>query len=339
MRYFEIFSGALAGLYAVVPSYGLAIILLTVVVRVLLLPLTIKQTRSMREMQRIQPELKKVQQKYKGNRQKQQEAVMALYKEHGVNPFGGCLPLLMQMPVFIALFHVIRTPLRYMGFALEGGQFEKLGDLPGWIRSIQDSALATSLHNNPLEVNQFLSVRLDCTAQDAFQGAQSLTPGIDQVCGSGLVSALPYLVLVLVMGFTTYYQQKQMQVTRDASDPAARQMQMMTKFMPAVLMFFSFTFPAGLVLYWLVTNLWTIGQQRLLLQPALERAEKPQGKAETSKKPQTRAGESKKASTKPPTVGKPLRADPSQRASGDGQKAPSGATDKTRPSGKKKRKR
>ena len=78
--------------YGIIPSYGLAIILLTLAVRILLLPLSIKQTRSMREMQRIQPEIKKIQAKYKGNRQKMNEEMMALYKEHGVNPLGGCLP-------------------------------------------------------------------------------------------------------------------------------------------------------------------------------------------------------------------------------------------------------
>src|SRR5918998_2895491 len=101
MGFFELFSAALAGFYALVPSYGLAIILLTLAVRVLLLPLSIKQTRSMREMAKIQPEVKKLQQKHKGDRQKMNEEMMALYKEHGVNPFGGCGPLLLQFPVII----------------------------------------------------------------------------------------------------------------------------------------------------------------------------------------------------------------------------------------------
>ena len=85
-EYFKIFGTALAGFYSLIPSFGLAIILLTLLVRVLLLPLSIKQTKSMREMQRIQPEIKKLQAKNKGNRQKMNEELMALYKEHGVNP-------------------------------------------------------------------------------------------------------------------------------------------------------------------------------------------------------------------------------------------------------------
>src|SRR5207245_6912318 len=90
-----------------IPSYGLAIILLTVAVRLVLLPLTIKQTRSMQEMQRLQPEVKRIQAKYKGDRQKMNEEMMNLYKEHKVNPLGGCLPLLLQLPYYLDQYHII----------------------------------------------------------------------------------------------------------------------------------------------------------------------------------------------------------------------------------------
>lgn len=102
---------ALGGIYSVVHNYGLAILLLTIVVRALMIPLTFKQIRSMTEMQRIQPEIKKIQAKFKGDRQKMNEEVMKLYKEHGVNPMGGCLPLVMQMPVFIAMFSIMRAAI------------------------------------------------------------------------------------------------------------------------------------------------------------------------------------------------------------------------------------
>jgi YidC/Oxa1 family membrane protein insertase len=121
MGFFELFSATLSGLYGLIPSYGLAIILLTVLVRLVLLPLSLKQMRSMREMQRIQPEVKKLQARYKGNRHKMNEEVMKLYQEHKVNPLGGCLPLAAQFPVLIALFRVIRTPLKYMGYTVPRG--------------------------------------------------------------------------------------------------------------------------------------------------------------------------------------------------------------------------
>src|SRR5436190_15100020 len=105
----------LAFLYTLIPNYGVVIILLTLLIRVVLLPLGIKQIRSMQAMQLVQPELKKIQAKYKGrrdveSRQKMQAETMALYKEHGVNPLGGCLPMLLQLPVLITLFAVLQFP-------------------------------------------------------------------------------------------------------------------------------------------------------------------------------------------------------------------------------------
>jgi YidC/Oxa1 family membrane protein insertase len=105
------FLGAvLAFFYRFIPNYGVTIILLTLAIRVLLLPLAIKQIRSMQAMQAIQPKMKEIQRKYKGDRQRQNEEMMALYKEHGVNPLSGCFPLLLQFPVLIALFAVLRVP-------------------------------------------------------------------------------------------------------------------------------------------------------------------------------------------------------------------------------------
>lgn len=290
MGFFEIFAAALAGLYAVVPVYGLTIILLTVIVRLLLLPLTIKQTRSMREMQLVQPEVKKLQAKYKGNRQKLNEEMMKLYKEHNVNPFGGCLPLLMQFPVFIALYRVLYQPLSYMGYMDQN----RADDVVEWVRAtgeqagaqvpdlIANSALARGLDTMALEVNRFLGfLRLDCSPSQVISSEESLSVP-EVACGSGFVSFIPYLILMLLMGFTTYYQQKQMTAGRPATDPQAQQMQTFMKILPLMLLFFSYTFPSGLTLYWLTTNVWTIGQQRLMLKtvPPIEPGKKKPAAAE-----------------------------------------------------------
>lgn len=268
MGYFEVFAAALAAFYSVVPSLGLAIILLTLVTRILLLPLSIKQTRSMREMQKIQPEVKKIQAKNKGDRQKMNEEMMALYKEHGVNPFGGCLPLVMQFPVLIGLFYVIRSPEAYLS---------------------SGAALLKDLGAAPERVYDFLGVL------DLNRGAGEILAG---GFAENLVTALPYLVLIGVMGFTTYYQQKQMQGSRGAGDAQAQQMQMFGKIMPVILIVFGFQFPAGVVLYWVTTNLWTVAQQRLILghlgpAPAIEtkakskaadKADKPSRTGKTNKR-------------------------------------------------------
>ncbi|MGI8775109.1 MAG: YidC/Oxa1 family membrane protein insertase [Actinomycetota bacterium] len=319
MGFFELFARALSGFYALVPSYGLAIILLTLTVRLALLPLTIKQTRSMREMQLIQPEIKKIQAKHKGDRAKMNEEMMALYKEHGVNPFGGCLPLLMQMPVLFGLFYVLRTPLNYMSGT-------KLAD-------------ALSTLEGALQANRFLGLRLNCSASGTLNpptGGQleeldALHQGLAESCGSGLVTALPYLVLVLLMGLTTWYQQKQMQAQRGGGDnPQAAQMQMIGRIMPIMLVVISFGFPSGLVVYWLTTNVWTIVQQRVILAAA---------PATTGAGPSSKAT-NKGAGKVGDTGGKPLagqakkKGGPQQESAGPPNKAK-----KPHPSSKKKKRR
>jgi len=101
----------LAQIYSAVPNYALAIIILTVIIRLLLLPFGFKQIKSMQHMQALQPELKQLQKKYKNNKQKLQEEQMQLYREAGVNPLGGCLPLLLTLPFLFAMYAVIRPPL------------------------------------------------------------------------------------------------------------------------------------------------------------------------------------------------------------------------------------
>ena len=331
MGFFEIFATALAGFFALVPSYGLAIILLTIAVRVLLLPLSIKQTRSQREMQRIMPEVKAIQKKYKGDRQKINEATMALYKEHGVNPFGGCAPLLMQMPVLIGLYYVVRTPLAYMGYAKPEGrvpfiEWELRDDIPELLQRIQDSALAHALRERTLEIHQFLGLRLDCATSSALNGEDPSVVG--QACGTGIFDALPYLVLVLAMGASTWYMQKQLQGNRPAggSDQMAAQMQMMGKIMPIMLMVFAYSFPTGVVLYWLTTNLWTIAQQQLVLK--VVPYDPPPG---ADDKTATGKGTGGKGA-----ASKPAKQAPATATAGDGQRSPTRAS-KPHPSSKKKK--
>jgi YidC/Oxa1 family membrane protein insertase len=302
--FFEVFATGLAAIYAVVKSYGVAIILLTIAVRVVLLPLTIKQTKSMREMQRIQPELKRIQQKFKNDRQKATEAQMALYKEHGVNPFGGCAPLLLQFPVLIALYWVIRQPEQYMGH------------LQGW-------ALTSDLNQHPLSVHQFLGLRLDCSAADVRAASETLTVNVP--CGNGLIDAIPYLLLIGLMGLTTYYQQKQMQSTQGAANPQAQQMQMLTRIMPIFLVVIGYSFPAALILYWTITNLWTVVQQRIMLQGVSPVGGSGKEEQKTVSKPQ--ASGAKRAPAKPATKKRP--------SPSDGHKAPTASS----PSGRRRKKR
>ncbi len=244
----------LARVYDVVPNFGLTIVILTVVIRLVLLPLGIKQIKSMQAMQRIQPKVRSIQQKYKGNRQRQQEEIMRLYKEHGVNPFSGCWPVLLQFPVLIAMYAVIRFPQQPL-------------HLP------EDSRLWRNIESQiyeggPSTGTDFMYTNLLCTALQAgqgrveVQGRQARPIRLD--CGEGWAVRVPYYLLALLMIGTTYYQQQQMQ---RASPPGSQsqQQQAMMRLMPLMFGVFGFTFPAGLVLYWTTSNVWQIGQQYFML--------------------------------------------------------------------------
>jgi YidC/Oxa1 family membrane protein insertase len=224
---YNAFGAVLAFFYAIVPNLGVAIILLTITVMLLLFPLTAKSARSMLAMQRLQPEMKKLQAKYKGDRQKLNEEMMKLYQEHKVNPLGGCLPLLVQMPVFFALFHVLRHTL---GTVPEGSSLYKA------ILAAEPNGLT------------FLGMDLSLQATDNH---------------GDIISALPYYILVGLVFLTGFMQSRQSQ--RNAPPGQNPQMQMITKVLPIAFGAFSLFFPAGLVLYFLVSNLWRLGQQELIM--------------------------------------------------------------------------
>jgi YidC/Oxa1 family membrane protein insertase len=156
-------------------DYGVAIILLTVAMRVLLIPLTVKQTQSMMEMQRIQPKLKKLQEKYKNDKEKLQEETMKFYQENKVNPFGGCLPLLLQMPIFIALFRVLGK---------DGLLYEQISKLPAEeaARAVRFWFIIPDIMKAPAEVFSM----------------------------QNLLAVIPYLALVVLFGLSAWLPQKMM---------------------------------------------------------------------------------------------------------------------------------
>ena len=249
----------LAHIYNTIPNYGLSIIALTILTRVVLLPLGIKQIRSMQNMQAIQPKVKAIQQKYKGNRQKQNEEVMKVYQEHGVNPLSGCWPMLLQLPILVTFYSVLRYP-------------QSPPHLPAGSELRQSIQTEINPGNAPTPSGlRLLGVNLMCSAQQAGHPVSVLkTRSGEQVgdinCGQGIPVRIPYYLFAAAMVATTFFQQRQMQ---RASPPGAnQQQQMLTRVMPLLFGFWGFFFPAGLVLYWTTANLIQIGQQRLLLRAA-----------------------------------------------------------------------
>jgi YidC/Oxa1 family membrane protein insertase len=259
---YEAFGSALAFFYAIIPNLGVAIILLTVTVMLVLFPLTAKSAKSMLAMQRLQPEIKKLQAKHKGDRQKLNEEMMKLYQEHKVNPLGGCLPLLLQMPVFFALFHVLRNPI---------------SSVP------KGSSLHAALVANPKGLT-FLGMNLSEKATDAH---------------SGFGDALPYYILVGLVVLTGFIQSRQ--TARNTPPGANQQMLMIGKVLPVFFGLISLNFPSGLVLYFFVSNLWRVGQQELIMRKIAPRDHLLPGKTGAKGKGviDVKSSESKTTTTEP----------------------------------------
>ena len=204
--------------YKYVHNYGVAIILLTILVKILFWPLTHKSYKSMKEMQKLQPIMAKMREKYKNDKQKLNKEMMGLYKTYKVNPMGGCLPMVVQLPVFFALFRVLGSAieLRHAPFML-------------WIN---DLSAPDRLFNFPFTI--------------PFMAPPFGIP-----------------ILTLLMGASMFLQQK---MTPTPGDPTQAKIMM---FLPVIFTFMFINFPSGLVLYWLVNNILSIGQQyRIYKKPA-----------------------------------------------------------------------
>jgi YidC/Oxa1 family membrane protein insertase len=194
-------------------SWGMSIILLTVVTRAAILPLTYRQLKGMRALQALQPQMKEIQQKYKNDRQRMQQEMMRFYRENKVNPLASCIPLLLQLPVFITLFYALRQDLR---IDICGQSAVPCGDVPpgDWGQS-------------------FLFIN-DLTAKAA---------------GGELIA-----LVVLYVG-------TQLAAGAVMAISADRSQRLLIFALPIIFVPFIINFPAGLVLYWITTNIWTIGQQ------------------------------------------------------------------------------
>ncbi len=257
---FELIARVLAGFYGlpvVGGSYGLAIIMLTISVMVLLMPLTLKATRSTIKMQQVQPELKKIQKKHKGDREALNAEMMELYQENGINPIGGCLPMLAQMPVFLVLFRILRGLTR----RADEAPFYDVGALAAKSVGLTPQA-AHTFNPRYLATDSAMYIDLNHATEMKF-GPFDLAGETLDILKDDFVTAIPYIILILFVVATSFYQQKQVSARRDDDDttPVNSQQQMILKVLPLMTGIWSFIFPAGLVLYWATSNVFRIGQQ------------------------------------------------------------------------------
>lgn len=211
------------GSFGVPYSFGFAIILFTVVIKLLTFPLNQIQMKSARAQQELQPKLKVLQKKYAGDKEKLAQAQMALYKEAGVNPLGGCLPMLVQMPVWIALYQALYN-LSSQNVALKEGFF--------WIPSLAGPVTSQA---------------------DGIGWLWPFPPAV------GWSAAIAYLVLPVLLVVSQLYMQKMM--TPQTDDPQMKSMNQAMMFMPFMFGYFALVVPSGLSLYWFVNNILSMAQQ------------------------------------------------------------------------------
>jgi len=274
-------------LYGLVFSdFALAIIVLTIVIRTVLAPLFLRQIRSSREMQRMQPLIREVQRKHKGNRQKVTEETMALYREHGVNPAAGCLPILLQMPILIALYQVLIRASGYIsGFNPSGDQLatfnvlrEKI-DIGVLAGAGNYQAPVTGPCNLPEygQLPQFLP--LNCQLIDPIKLAGS---GVDTTIGwlfnldlaqidnvfslaLGGDAGFHLSALAVIAALLQFVQVKMTTPPSNPDDPASSATSTMVYLFPLLTVFWGGLFPSGLILYWAVYTAYLIVQQYFMM--------------------------------------------------------------------------
>ncbi len=238
---YEALAWVIAVFYALIPNFAIAIALLTVVVMIVTAPLTVKSTRSTIAMQRVAPELKKIQAKYKGDRVTLNEEMMKLYKEHGINPAGGCLPMLIQLPVFVVLYGVIR----------------------GLTATFKDKS--GKLVARPDYVSHNTRLYHDLIVANGHMKAFGLDLGNTLFSHrSSWVGAIPYAAIVLVAIALQYLQMRQLNSRNPAAAQANPQMQMMQRYMPLIFAIIYLRISAGVNVYFVVSSLCRIGIQEAI---------------------------------------------------------------------------
>jgi len=274
---YQAFGWMLNVIYELIENYGFSIILLTLVIKIIVLPLTLKQQKAMTKMQRMQPKLKEIQEKYKDDKDKTAQETMKLYKEYGVSPMGGCLPLLIQFPILIAFYQVIQKPCQYM---LGMGEKALNEAFKMYNISSKSSGAQIKLAEAMGDINfDFFKIDLSAVPWDEVKSFMSgnLT----------WVVALIAMIIPILACVTTYLTSKVStalnQTKKDESKPDEKPKRVlnpdakkasegtgesvgktMNMIMPVMTFFLTMTFPAALGLYWTASNVLSMVQTVLL---------------------------------------------------------------------------
>ncbi len=263
-------------IYGFVENYGLSIILLTVLIKIILLPLTLKQQKSMTKTQKLQPKLQEVMEKYKYDKERQSQETMKLYKEYGVNPMGGCLPLLIQFPILIAFYQVIQKPVQYvLGYSAK--EITALLKAEGISEKIAGAQIALAEKMGKLDFN-FFGLDLATTPWDELKGVMAGTVGLVGLTAL-IIPVLSCVTTLLTSKISTMMNGKKEdkkekkapqrvlspdQKTTGNENSAESMTKTMTYVMPLMTLWLTFTFPAAMGLYWTVSNVLGLLQNIVL---------------------------------------------------------------------------
>ena len=244
-------------------AWALSIVFLTIAMRLLLFPLFVKQIKNQRAMTALQPKMKELQAKYKNDKEKLNQEMMALWREHGANPLAGCLPLILQIPVFFALFRVLNS-LKPNKACDPGVTPPCFSSHYGISEKLVDSAAHAKIFGVPISA--------------AFNSSKHTL----SVLGASTTSTkVLTVVLIVLMGASTFYTQRQLMARNSASGAGtqmAQQQKILLYVLPLTFALFGYRFPLGVLLYWLTTNLWSMGQQSIVIR-RMEATAAPAGPA------------------------------------------------------------
>jgi YidC/Oxa1 family membrane protein insertase len=272
-------------------SWGLSIVGLVIVIRILLIPLFVKQINAQRNLQIIQPQMKEIQKKYAGDRERQSQEMMKLYRETGTNPLASCLPILLQAPIFYALFRVLQ------GIAT---------DVPRGVLTAQMVSHARQAKIFGAPISATFVHAADYTKSPYFTSATTIH--------------IVTLILIVLMTLTTFLTQRQLIVKNTARDnPIAQQQRILLYVFPFIFAIGGINFPLGVLIYWLTTNLWSMGQQFYVIRnnpqpgtPAFEAWEARKAK----KNPVLAIADATPPAIEPPKRVQPKRQSKQQRKTG-----------------------
>lgn len=249
-------------IYNLVQNYGFAIIIFTVIVKLIILPLGVKQQKSMLEIQKIQPELDKLKKKYQNDNQRMNEETMKLYKKYNINPAGGCLPMLIQLPIIIGLYQVITRPMQYV-LHLGTDAIGKIADILSKAGKI-DAAIATNaVKTGQIQVARAMADNVELIESKLGEVISSINFdffGLDlsQTPNFGMVS---WLWLIPVLSALTAYLSGVVSTKLSGNSQTQEQMKTMNIMMPLMSGYFCFIMPAGVGIYWVMSNVFQIVQQ------------------------------------------------------------------------------